>query len=368
MMPRMGKSALPCLLGALLLAAGCSKQEPAGEREASAPMEHATRVPDGLQKQVRLLARQTCDTTAALTGASQAFVDAPDVAKLETARQHWQTAHARYQSLAFGYRLAGLAMPQEKNDRDPIDAHRQLPGYLDQVPGYPHSGLAYSEVPLTPAHLRKEHQSIDFYYLTLGFHPLEALLWPAGESDPQATVERFTGSTAPESDEVVDAPARRQALLRVIAGELKRDASALCSTGNEAYLVTGLAPLLEDPRRFMASLDEALGATLGTALDALISNPDAEDRNGMPLLHSPQAGTDITEYRRLIADIRQQWLPMGLPNSEVRAPIDQALNELAARLEAIDPMQRPLDTEALTAARQQLDRVSQRLSTGGDAG
>lgn len=361
-MARMANRGLVVLLGAGMLIAGCSDKTPAdkdaAKNEAAAP---AARIPQPLQDGVEQTTTSACKAADTLNNTITGFLDEPNDDNLETARQAWREAHSDYRQLAFLYALAGQSMPQQHNDRDPIDAHPLLPGYLDQVPGYPHSGLTYSEVPLTPDYLRKEHQSTDFYYLTLGFHPLESLLWPAGTDGIDETIQRYRlPKTTPE--ETVNAPERRHDLLRLIANVLDRDVKTLCNAQNTAYLVTGLAAFDNHPGRAAAALDKRLGATIGQPLTAWSQSPDGEDHNGMPVAHSPEAATDFRELAALVRHLSAKWTDVLLDGTDAVSTLNQQMQALATQLEAIDMTQAPIHTDALEAAQQALAQVRETLA------
>lgn len=187
-----------------------------------------------------------CESTAVLQQRVTAFLNAPSEESLSHARDSWVQAHDAYRLLHADYLAAQLALPQQADDRDPIDAWPMLPGYLDSVPGYPHSGLVFSEVPLTPEALAREHQSTDFAYLTRGFHPLEFMLW--GNDDNAATqAARFfslagVAKEGPDNDaDAIDSNGRRQDLTRLIANTLKRDSQVFCTVEEQTRLSTALA-------------------------------------------------------------------------------------------------------------------------------
>lgn len=360
-MARKADRGLAVLLGAGMLIAGCSDKTPADKDAAKNEAAPAARVSQPLQDGVEQTTTSTCKAADALNDAITGFLDAPNDDNLETARRAWREAHSDYRQLAFLYALAGQPMPQQHNDRDPIDAHPLLPGYLDQVPGYPHSGLTYSEVPLTPDYLRKEHQSTDFYYLTLGFHPLESLLWPAGADGTDETIQRYQRPEKPP-EETVNAPERRHDLLRLIANALDRDIQTLCTAQNTAYLVTGLVELDGHPGRAAATLDKALGAKIGKPLAAWTQSPDGEDHNGMPLAHSPEAATDFSELAALVRHLATEWNEALLAGVDSADTLDQQMQALAKQLAAIDMTQAPINTDALDAARQALAQVRETLA------
>lgn len=227
----------PALLVALLLSACNPAPEPAGTEPQEAPV---TVTPDAdTRNWVTRHSQALCDTTAELHDRVTTFLDAPSGDTLDAARALWRQAHDHYRLLRAGYQLAGLQPPHVADGRDPVDAWPLIPGYLDQVPGYPYSGLVYSEVPLTPDFLAAEHQSTDFDYLTLGFHPLEFMLWGNPGEGREDQAQKFAGQV--DSPDQLDSPGRRRDLTRLISNQLQRSVAPLCSAEEQARLASALA-------------------------------------------------------------------------------------------------------------------------------
>lgn len=230
-------SPLTCLAFFTALTA-CSKPEaPAPASEPSLPPSAA------------VVARTdaVCEGTAKLHQRVGTFLEQPSAESLMLAQASWTEAHNAYRLLQSDYQVAGLPLPQWVDERDPIDAWPMLPGYLDSVPGYPHSGLVFSEVPLTPDFLAQEHQSTDFAYLTRGFHPLQFMLWGNEDDDAASQSQKFVRQGAAE--EAIDATGRRQDLTRLISNTLKRDSQTFCTDGERRRLSSALEETGADQER-----------------------------------------------------------------------------------------------------------------------
>lgn len=336
------KPTLPVLLSLILLAGvtGCSQSsEPTSGDNPDTTSEHrgtTSRVNPAIDTLVSEQSEAFCQETRALQQSVNAFLDKPDTETLAKARQQWRQTHKQYARLAVGYRLAGLTPPQIRDDRDPIDAHPMLPGYLDQVPGYPQSGLVYSEVPMTPDFLRGEHQSTDFYYLTLGLHPLETLLWNSTGQSDQQRVALFIPPTQ-TADDQVDARARRVDLLRLVAHALPRDAATLCTAAQVRALSTELTGLASRPEALKQAVSDTLAQVVEQPLEAWKANPDGEDRNGMPIWHSPQAQSDFEDLKVQLDSLTGHWLPplLGTPEPGWAQALEPGVEKLAERLPAL---------------------------------
>lgn len=223
------------LLSALALSACNPTTEPG---QAPLPIPDKTVTNSETTTWVSRHSQAVCDSTAELHQALTGFLDTPTADTLGTSQQIWTQAHNHYRLLATGYRLAGLLPPHVTDDRDTVDGWPLIPGYLDQVPGYPHSGLVYSEVPLTPDFLTTEHQSTDFGYLTLGFHPLEFMLWGNPGESLEDQAQKFVGGA--EDPDTMDIPGRRRDLTRLISNLLKRSTEPLCAAAEQSRLSAAL--------------------------------------------------------------------------------------------------------------------------------
>ncbi|PVY70362.1 imelysin [Tamilnaduibacter salinus] len=325
----------------VLVLAGCdSAPEPPPTVASSA----GTALSDNLKTLVRGQLIDSCDSASALSDAVNGLLNEPTPDSLNTAKVAWKAAHREYQAIALLYQLADTAPPHwYQGRRDPVDAHPILPGYLDQVPGYPNSGLVYSETPLTPSFLKNAHQSIDFYYLTLGFHPMEFLLWERpGEVHPAQIYE----SAQDGDNQGVRTQRRRRTLLRLIAERLENDLNALCTPPNQAYLLRALHQRMARTESVTGVLTDTLETTLGEVLERRQNHPSGQTEEGMPVAHSPWAGADMAEWQHLISDLRTSWLPALAEDDEPEALSTalQSLEEAIRRLpespfgESIDPV------------------------------
>ncbi|WLQ14005.1 imelysin family protein [Hahella aquimaris] len=145
----------------------------------------------------------------------QQFISAPTPDSLKDAREDWMQAHAALQELKVWSQLPAAknylkhkAPGAPYNRASLLDAAPLLGGYLDEVPGYPKSGLTYAEdLEIGDATLSEQHQFADEYYLVYGMHPIEFMLW--SHSDPAQQSARFIANAdAPDTE-------RRRELLRL---------------------------------------------------------------------------------------------------------------------------------------------------------
>lgn len=290
-----------------------------------------TESPEAIQFAVTRHSQAACDATGTLQTSVSTFLDAPGADTLIAARSQWQQSHQTWSRLLLAYQLARMKPPQAQQDRDPIDAHPILPGYLDRVPGYPRSGIVYSDVPLTPSFLQQEHQSTDFFYATLGFHPLETLLWGGIDQRPEHRFQLFQRpGNLPEAQ--FDSRTRRIELLRMLAHGLNRDMAVVCVHSNRLALMHALSEVRSQPEVALASLTDALEVLVDTKLAEWERNPQGETRNGMPIWHSRFARTDFEIMALQVEDIHGLWLSTLLPDA---APDRETADRLADQARAL---------------------------------
>lgn len=128
------------------------------------------------------------------------FLQEPDAQRQQAAQTAWRSAHLAFLDLA--------ALPLAGPLREPlapllyqIDAWPIEPGYLDQLPAYPDSGLISDlTVPITPESLREQNGFTDSSEVSLGFHALEYLIF-----DRDATDFRIPGPASPRIEPTADA-------------------------------------------------------------------------------------------------------------------------------------------------------------------
>lgn len=331
--------------------------------EATAP-ENEPDLSAQLRKQVAETVDASCARTQKLANSVSQFLDSPTPANLVQTEDDWRSAHLAFRRVDFLYSLTDLPEPQMFGERDPIDATPILAGYLDQVPGYPNTGLVYSEVPLSPDFLRKEHQSTDFYYLTLGFHPLEVLLWPSADQTQADKVAAFVlPDKRPENE--INVVAQRRKLTGLIADQLQRDMAPLCEPRNVAYLLNALVELKNQRVSVLTRVKKRLTETTGSTLQGWATHPDGEDRNGLPVSHSPRARSEFSEMATLTGELRERWLPVFLDGfRKDSADVDKALAGLASQLREISAAKAPIPTDQLKSVRQQLATVKEKLEAG----
>lgn len=303
-------------------------------------------VPEAVRK-VTIAARdQLCESAVILEAQVLALAQNPTAQRLQKARTAWREAHEHWrvwqliQWIADG--ATSLASPAR------IDAHPILPGYLDRIPGYPASGLVFSEVRLDGDALNRTHQSTDLYYGTLGFHPLEFMLWgmPDKNGAPSRRHDAFIDLPGSTPD-TVPSTARRRALTASIAALLSMELTEICPPAATPPWLAGLAQQMADDEK----LKQAVGwwlKRLAARLTTWEQNPDGEDRNGMPLWHSAFARSDFAELKaELDWLVKHHWPASGAAKT-MAEPLGEALDSLAEN-RVLHPKEDPHLQRALEA-------------------
>ena len=145
-------------------------------------------------------------------------------------RQQWLQAHNSLRGAAILFALADVSpalFAQLRENEYLIDAYPILPGYLDYVGEYLHTGLVNDRViPINAEAIRRQHGFSDPSEVSLGFHAIEFLLW--GE-DGNRPLEDFLAEAQPDQivDNIDSAHQRRLTLMQLQATLLVDDLKAL---------------------------------------------------------------------------------------------------------------------------------------------
>jgi uncharacterized iron-regulated protein len=177
---------------------------------------------------IQQLFSESINASQDLAQHTEAFTKKPNEQNYQELLNAWQKAHQQYRLSQTSHIFniehpsfdESVSAPHHTLDSR-IDSFPLLPGYLDQVEGYPNSGLIYSEVDLSIEVLQTEHLFSDPAYVTLGFHAFDTVL----QGDLQLSIkpwQRFATTGVEIQDK---AAVRRQIYLQVIAKQLNTDIS-----------------------------------------------------------------------------------------------------------------------------------------------
>lgn len=157
-------------LGAVLVLSACSK--PVQDDAASAPKISdfdVGSIETRIESRAALAVRDLKALTESLALATEEFLASPSETTRLRLQAAWRDAHATF---AATRPLFSIAAEQEFLFR--VDAWPMTPGFLDNLPEYPDSGII-SDITLdiTPGTLIEQHGITDPEEVALGFHALE---------------------------------------------------------------------------------------------------------------------------------------------------------------------------------------------------
>lgn len=128
-----------------------------------------------------------------------AFLQQPDSAQLVQVQSAWRDAYDAYLATLI-YAYIPVNDPAEwrqkgidyRSTRALLDSWPIEGGYIDHVPGYPFSGIVNDlTLELNETTLQDQHGFSDPSYASLGYHPIEFMLWGAnGDRQPSDFVAR----------------------------------------------------------------------------------------------------------------------------------------------------------------------------------
>lgn len=158
----------------------------------------------------------------ALDSTIGSFLHHPNPLSLEDAQKSWIETYSSYLEISYFWQVPRFEKPQyhEDNDtykiiKDDLDSWPIEAGYIDYLPLYPLSGIINDlTLKITPDDIYEQHGFSDIRYASIGFHPMEFLLFgengdrSAKDFIPQENnVETINLDT--KSPETVEAPANQ---------------------------------------------------------------------------------------------------------------------------------------------------------------
>ncbi len=213
----------------LALLAGCDGETRNPESLKHQPTSLST--PDTIKvlKEVEQIRRQhgmlTLDRLNVFKGAMARFLDHPNDESLNALRHGWQETHQAFIQWIF------FSLSDQSRLRYQVDAWPIQAGFLDSIPGYPASGIINDQTLRIDAEtLAHQHGITDTQEVSLGFHPLEFLIFDRKVADFEVDVhvsaesEGITVEAVPESvPEKESLNVRRRQMLTLIFNMMDRD-------------------------------------------------------------------------------------------------------------------------------------------------
>jgi putative iron-regulated protein len=130
---------------------------------------------------------QASQSSTALLEETRQFLDSPNATTLATLRAHWRQAYSDFLKTRF-FGFLPISDPpdwqrQHIGNRGTLALLDTWPiegGYIDYLPEYPYSGIVNDlTLELSADSLLSQHGLSDVSSASLGFHPMEFLLWGA---------------------------------------------------------------------------------------------------------------------------------------------------------------------------------------------
>lgn len=172
----------------LVLLAGCSQNDPPQPFELLSTDQTKTVIPDSLITALGRHSMQTAKSFVAeakiLHSLTNEYLALPNENNQIRVQRQWLTTHIAYTTAQLG--LIG-GDQQDLNFADlgfRLDAWPIQPGFIDNVPEYPHSGVVFDKtLEINTENLLEQHGVTDDEEVLLGFHSIEFLVFSRPASD-----------------------------------------------------------------------------------------------------------------------------------------------------------------------------------------
>lgn len=208
---------LPALMLLLVLLVSCGEQEPIIDPEVLKPIPQSEPIAAAFYRYQRHTSQEFLAQVKALESDITSFLSKPDQVNLLAAQQTWQKAHTTFSAAQFGF-ISNSRTLQEILFR--VDAWPIQPGFIDNLPNYPVSGVVFDEtLPMDLEHLTTQHGITDNEEVILGFHALELLLFTRSLADYELANQGHI--------------ARRRQLLELVTIQLIEDADLLVKESSQ---------------------------------------------------------------------------------------------------------------------------------------
>lgn len=322
------------------------------------------------------------------------FLHHPNPLSLKECQESWVKTYNAYLQVSFFYQVPRFEKPQfvEQNqtyenlhqrlDQWPIEG-----GYIDYLPGYPLSGIINDmTLKVSQKSLLEQHGFSDFSYASVGFHPLEFLLFgqdgkrsardfipkensievvsidaddhkPSdaeandGISEEQAQRALAQQEAAMESAADLIKPQnhnRRREYVRILSALLVEHLQALVDRWDpahgyyaKAWRHPDTAPSVE--RLFQAVINHLQNDVIGRHLGPLLVS------EATPELRSPYANADIKNLRAMLQGVQTWWLTEHGMAAELHQHNPELASEIEKQFEAVLTRMNKLD-QALVSA------------------
>lgn len=221
-----------------LLLSGCAQPEPQKPLPATFDRLELVRVVAEINRQASATQQALQARVQALNVAGEAFLDSPTEETLTNLQARWREAHLAYASAQFGFLNQD---PESRNLIFRIDAWPIQPGFIDNLPLYPESGIINDEtLELSASSLIQQHGITDEEEVALGFHSIEFLIF----GRPRTDFERDSGQVFIE---------RRRLFLALVLNQLEIDTQNLLETCKYQFEAASYPEAMNILQQFLSS-------------------------------------------------------------------------------------------------------------------
>ncbi len=316
------------------------------------------------------------------------FLHHPNPLSLKECQDAWIKTYNAYLQVSFFYQVPRFEKPQfieqsqtyenlhQRLDQWPIEG-----GYIDYLPGYPLSGIINDmTLKVSEKSLLEQHGFSDFSYASVGFHPLEFLLFgqdgkrsardfipkensievvsiDADEHKPNGTdttdgiteeqAQRALAQQEASSENAADLIKpqnhnRRREYVRILSALLVENLQALADRWDpahgyyaKAWRHPDTAPSVE--RLFQAVINHLQNEVIGRHLGPLMVSETT------PELRSPYANADTKNLHALLLGVQTWWLTdhgmaaeLQLHNPELALNLEKQFEAVLTRVGKLD--------------------------------
>lgn len=277
------------------------------------------------------------------------FLHHPNPVSLEESQEAWKKTYHAYLKASYFYKVPRFEKPQfiEQN-KTYNDIHHQLDtwpiegGYIDYLPGYPLSGIINDmTLKISEASLLEQHGFSDFSYASVGFHPLEFLLFGEDgkrsardfipkensievvsvdaneqnsdgtkkeELEPEPEIEETETISAEQAQELIKPQNhnRRREYLRILSALMVSNLQQLVDRWEPAHGYYAKAWRHPDTQRnlerlFQTAVDHLSTHVLAQHITPILVANEIED------FRSPYSNSDMANIIALIEGVKDWW-------------------------------------------------------------
>lgn len=329
-----------------------------------------------------------------------ALLHHPNPSSLEEAQTAWRKAYDAYLRVSFFARFPRFEKPQYRENAETygvivelLDSWPIEAGYIDYLPVYPLSGIVNDmTLRINQENLLEQHGFSDMRYASVGFHPLEFLLFgqdgkrsakdfiPQENSIEVVEIDTREGQTEEEvakemakeqeANKETNAPLgpqnhnRRREYVRVLSALIVRDLQKLADRWEPAHGY--YAKQWRQPQRqinttsiYQGVLDTVLEDILERHIQPLMQEKELED------LRSPFSASDADNIKALIIGVNQLLTAENGFIDAIKLRNAEAADKISAQLKRLlrDAKRLPtnITSKSLASRQKALGQIQKRL-------